>query len=344
MNSNRHTSESLSAPAFYFPVDAGAYVMKAGLRRLGTAFGNGAADQCIFQFDRDWLRYRRNKMQARVESLPKYYCTAPRFGSGERHAVTRFLLDTLLHEYPTLFRLQFLSKGKRALHCLLSGERLCFEQNLALSETLTESGAGSETQPPYRDSIDALACQIQEDLCVISTAPKGHGRVLLLHLCAPNHWAAAERIDRSFQQAHAPVPKFDRIARHTPALLDYLREAGPYVRFAWGLATDRRLNHHPEPAAGWADPATWHGRRFNRAVPALYLRVERQVLTRIAANDCVLFTIRTYFTDVQELDPKQRSALAHAIGAMDGQIARYKGLLGQQEDLVRWLRGGKESV
>lgn len=324
---------TLPPPAAYFPVQAGPYVMKAGLARLDTGFGNGAADACAIQLDRQWPRYRANKLRARAESLDKYYCLAQGCDAGTRRAVAGWLLDTLLREYPNLFRLQRQVGGTQRLHCLLSGDRLQFDTAM----DLIAGDGGNAVQPPYRDSLDALACQIQEDLSVVNTEPEGHGQVTMLHLCAPNHWAAAQRIGRSFQEAHAPVPKFERIARHTGALLANLRDGGPYVRFAWGLATDQRLNHHPAADPGWADPGSWHGRRFEPAQPALFLRVERQLLAGLAANRSILFAIRTYFTDVRNLRPQQQRTLAAALRAMDPEIARYKGLAEQREPMARWL-------
>lgn len=334
MRASTLSTESLPPPAHYFPVRPGPYVMKAGLARLGTPVGNGAADGRILQLDRQWARYRANKLQARTEALSKYYCAVPAFDGAIRNAVAALLLDTLAAEYPEQFILEQRSTKQRRLHCPTSGEQLDFD----IHGRLTGAHCAEDVRPPYRDNLDALTCQIQEDLAVVSTTPRECGQVLMLHLCAPNHWAAGDRIGRSFQEAHGPVPQFQRVARHTPALLANLRDAGPYVRFAWGLATDPRLNHHPEPPPGTVDAAAWHGRQFDPAEPALYLRVERQVLVGIPAADCFVFAIRTYITPADELTPDQRRMLADAVLGMDEEIVEYKGLSGQQTAIAHWLR------
>lgn len=324
---------SLPPAASYFPVRAGTYVMKAGLARLGTWFGNGDADGRLLQLDRDWPRYRANKLHARAESLDKYHVSVPDLSPSLQRQVVALLLATLTRDYPLHFRAEPLPGGQQWLHCALTGEHLRLDRDLQLLETRAEA----LPDPPYADALDALACQIQEDLAVVSTAPEGHGRVLALHLCAPNHWAAGDRVGRSFQEAHRPVPQFERVARHTPKLLENLRDAGPYVRFAWGLSTDDRLNHHPEAPPDWPDPDTWQGRRFDSARPELFLRVERQALTGLPAAQCFVFAIHTYFTAAVRLQPQQRRVLADAVRGMDPEIARYKGLLGQQDAIARWL-------
>ncbi len=333
MNSPSASKALLPAPARYFPVDAGAYAMKAGLARLGTEFGNGDPERQLVQIDRQWPTYRGSKLRARRESLDKYYCAVGGFDDASRHAVTQLLLDTLLREHPTWFRRQQESGGYLSLRCRLSGEVLRFDDDLDLVHTTAEA----PVQPTYRDGLDALASQMQEDLSFVSAAPAGHGRVLMLHLCAPNHWAASDRIGRSFQGVHAPVPQFQRIARQTPALLANLRDRGPYVRFAWGLATDRRLNHHPQPEPGCSDAAAWQGRHFDPQRPSLFLRVERQVLVGLPAVNGVLFAIRTYLTDVADLTPEQRRVLAAALRTMDEEIAGYKGLAGARTAMAAWL-------
>lgn len=330
--------KQLPASARYFPVRAGAYVMKAGLARLGTPFGNGASDERLLQLDRTWPRYRDNKLRARAESLDKYYCAVPDLDATVPRAVSGLLIDTLATDYPLHFQRERRADGAQVLHCALTGEALEFDAQLRLRNCQPPS-AQSRLQPPYRDTLDALACQIQEDLAIVSTDPAGQGRVLLLHLCAPNHWGAADRIGKSFDDAHRPVPQFQRIARHAPRLLDNLRDAGPYVRFAWGLATDARLNHHPQPPADCEDRDAWHGRSFDVNDPQLWLRVERQALRGVPSARCFVFAIRTYFTDVRDLATQQRRVLADAVRQMDPEIARYKGLLGQQQAIAQWLEG-----
>ena len=93
-----------------------------------------------------------------------------------------------------------------------------------------------------------------------------------------------------------------------------MMEKGPFVRFAWGMSTDRRLNHHPPPPPG-VDAAAWHGRNFNADRPALYMRVERQVLSPFSQLDASFFAIRPYFYDCAQLDLEQRNLLADALQA-----------------------------
>jgi hypothetical protein len=118
-----------------------------------------------------------------------------------------------------------------------------------------------------------------------------------------------------------------------------MMEKGPFVRFAWGLSTDQRLNHHPQPPSG-VDAEAWYGRNFNADRPALYMRVERQVLWPFRQQDASFFAIRPYFYDCAQLDRHQRNQLADALEGMSSATLEYKGLGEGQSAMCHWLRSG----
>jgi hypothetical protein len=105
---------------------------------------------------------------------------------------------------------------------------------------------------------------------------------------------------------------------------------GPFVRFAWGVATDAELNHHPRNE--------FKGREFDPQNPELYLRIERQTITSFPFAGGALFTIRTYLLNcATEISPTERTALVSAIESMTPESLAYKGLERTREEIVRWL-------
>ena len=192
-------------------------------------------------------------------------------------------------------------------------------------------------QPPYIDSLDALACQIHEDLALVSRRTDGSDWLAAVHLCCPNHWAAEEKVGRDFAQVHAPVAGMGPLNQRSADLVRAMIERGPYMRFAWGLGTDTRLNHHPEPPPG-IPPADWQGRHFDPEHPRLFVRVERQVLWGFPQQEAALFTIRTYFRDCARLTPQERTQLRLAISSMTPQTLAYKGLAAHRDPILEWLK------
>ncbi|MBG1259225.1 heme-dependent oxidative N-demethylase subunit alpha family protein [Nostoc commune] len=115
----------------------------------------------------------------------------------------------------------------------------------------------------------------------------------------------------------------------------------PMVRFAWGLSTETRLNHHPEAPLG-VSVSQWQGRSFDLEHPKLYLRIERQVIWGLPEYEAALFTIRTYFRDcgVVKKDAVLRSKLYAAIQSMTPEALVYKGLVESKVNILQWLEDG----
>lgn len=316
---------------FYFPLQSGRYEVKPGLFRFPHDFNNGVVDEKVFQFDGLFDRYRAVKLAAREERLGKYYCKHRPTEPVPRQ-LSQFLIETLCRQAPEYFELSQHDKLIQ-LHCKLTGETLLLDEDYQLRDT-----RGLRHETGYQDILDAIACQLQEDLALIKLDDSGHELISHLHLCFPNHWSAEAKIGRGFIRAHVPVPEMERINRHIDKLIPALIYKGPYVRFAWGIATDTRLNHHPVAAAG-VSQQEWQGRMFDPLNPALYLRVERQTLNGLPKLRSVLFTIRTYFYDITQLikNTEHKAMLISAIHSMTDDELMYKGLKEDKTNILSWL-------
>jgi hypothetical protein len=130
----------------------------------------------------------------------------------------------------------------------------------------------------------------------------------------------------------------EKINRRADAIVNTMITQKPMVRFAWGLSTDTRLNHHPEPPPD-VSVNDWQGRSFDQQQPQLYLRIERQVIWGLPEYEAALFTIRTYFRDcsVVKQDPVLRSKLYAAIESMTLASLVYKRLTESKDSILQWL-------
>ncbi len=333
----------LPPPCRYYPLANGKYEVAAGLRPLGTDFGNSEHDGKVFLVDETYPKYRKTKELARAERLEKYYPPTADFDPPAFEAVTRFMVDKLVAEWPAFFRLR--TEGERSiLECTLSAERIIFDVKMNL---ISSSGVTGRSIPPYRDLFDALSTQVQEDLSVWRRdanvqsqdlvanpdgSPSAKEWMAAIHLCYANHWGAEEKIGRPFNTVHAPVAAFQKLAKGAPSLVEMMVNKGPFVRFAWGIATDAELNHHPQNE--------FQGRQFDAANPGLFLRIERQTLSPFPTVGASLFTIRTYFLDCEkDLSVAERDALSRAIDSMSPESLVYKGMTKTKEPIKAWLAG-----
>lgn len=315
---------------FYFPLLSGRYEVKPGFYKLGYDFGNGRADENLFQVDRQFAEYRSAKQHARDENPAKYICYAD-YTSEHDRIINQFIIQRLCHDHPDYFRLQPDSNGQR-LECRLTGESLLFTTDGDFLDRNSSTATGSHS---YSNGFDALAMQVQEDLALV-TINATENSLAAVHLCLPNHWDPREKVGTDFIQVHQPVPGMEKINQSSAKLLNSCLHQGPFVRFAWGLSSDTRLNHHPEPPPD-TDPVEWQGRRFDRNHPAAWLRVERQTLTGLPDINGILFTIHTYHYALSELTQEHRNAIARAIRSMSTPSLAYKGLNEDFAELIDWL-------
>ncbi|BAZ10575.1 hypothetical protein NIES4071_23980 [Calothrix sp. NIES-4071] len=320
------------AAARYFPLDNGRYEVKPGMAPLGKCFGNGAADNHVFQIDNTFTDYRNTKLAARQECLSKYFQTS-NYSDIIATAVAKFIIRRLTYEHPNYFHVESCTSGI-ALNCQLTQETLYFNNNYNFQKVDIQ---GDTISPPYICSLDALAAQVQEDITVICRADNINW-VGAIHLCFPNHWSAEDKIGRDFATVHAPVAGMERINQRAQAIMNTMIMHQPMVRFAWGLSTDTRLNHHPQPPLNIAGEV-WSGRKFDINNPRLYLRIERQVIWGLPECDASVFTIRTYFRDVAQIkqDAHQRQKLVSAIKSMTADSLIYKGLVESRDAILAWL-------
>jgi dimethylamine monooxygenase subunit A len=319
----------MATTARYFPLDNGRYEVKPGMAPLGFCYGNGAADKLVFQIDDTFALYRREKLASRQESLSKYFQTY-NYADEVAFGVTQFIIRRLAEEHPNYFHVESYYSGI-ALNCKLTQEILYFDKNYCLQRI---DGAIS---PSYSCSLDALASQVQEDITVICRRNNTNW-VGAIHLCFPNHWSAEDKIGKDFATVHAPVAGIEKINKRAQAITNTMIMHRPMVRFAWGLSTDTRLNHHPQPPLN-TSVEVWEGRKFDINEPRLYLRIERQVIWGLPECDAAIFTIRTYFRDVAEIkqDATLREKLVSAIYTMSEDSLVYKGLVDSRHSILAWL-------
>ncbi|MDZ7960512.1 MAG: DUF3445 domain-containing protein [Aulosira sp. DedQUE10] len=311
----------------------GRYEVKPGMMAFGCCLGNGEADGQVFQIDENFTDYRQAKLLARAERLSKYYQTH-KYSTAVAGAIARLIVERLTQDHPQYFGYQKSTANTLIFHSQLTKETLYLDANWHLQRV-----EGSSVFPVYTSTLDALAAQVQEDFTVICRGNDGCNWLSAVHLCYPNHWAAEEKIGQDFAAIHTHVAGMEKINRRADAIANTMISCKPMVRFAWGLSTDIRLNHHPEPPPDLS-VSEWQGRSFDPQNPRLYLRIERQVIWGLPEDETALFTIRTYFRDCSLIkqDSLLRDKLCAAIESMSAESLIYKGLTDSKASILNWLK------
>jgi hypothetical protein len=186
-----------------------------------------------------------------------------------------------------------------------------------------------------REPLDWAGRQVVEDLILLSGDAAAGFPIVAGQLCFPNDWSLPDKLGRPVLGAHAPVPGFSREAGEaTLRLLRRLRPGRPVWRANWAVRATDALDL--SPTAG--PVATGHVDAGN-AGETLFVRVERQTLSRLPETGAILFTVHTRSRPLGLVagDPERARRLLDAVRSMPPEMARYKGITPLQDALVAYL-------
>jgi dimethylamine monooxygenase subunit A len=181
--------------------------------------------------------------------------------------------------------------------------------------------------------IDAAGRLVAEDLCLLVLRA---GRWVLGagSVCFPSHWRLTDKLGAPMAVVHGPVPDYATdLADRVDRFLDKLRAGRGVRRRNWTVHTrpDLFAPERPPPP----DPPITAGDAGQR----LWLRSERQTLTRLPQSGAIVFTIRTQQTPLAAVatHPDLRTRLAQAIAARPPHQTAYRGGEALRQPLLAWL-------
>ena len=181
---------------------------------------------------------------------------------------------------------------------------------------------------------------MQEDLTLLA----GDEATLLAgQLCFGNGWCLDEKMGLPFGPIHAPIlPIAEPMLRAAQQLMVRLPAGRPVWRANWSVKITDQLDMTSRHTAALdqllADqlpgltPATVGER--------LYLRIERQTLTRLPRSGAVLFGIHTYqnrLADEIATRPGAADRLAGVFGTAPPALLAYKGMTAFMPALLTYL-------
>jgi dimethylamine monooxygenase subunit A len=177
---------------------------------------------------------------------------------------------------------------------------------------------------------------VQEDLCIIQTNEGAPPRFTAAVLCFPSRWRLHEKLGHPLVAVHGPVPFYgERLATPVDRFMAKVRPGHIASRLNWSVLDDPAMY---QPTGKWRE-ATNAAITPDNAGDALYLRVERQTLTRLPGTNAVLFGIRvhSYPLATAITTPVTAARLAEAVRALPEETVRYKSLKAFGPAMLAWL-------
>ncbi len=200
-------------------------------------------------------------------------------------------------------------------------------ENHLLNETATFTFGDAATLPVA--PLDWVGRQIQEDLLVLA----GDGPSLVAgQLCFGNVWSLDEKLGLPFWEIHAPItPIVEPMMRAAQNVMNRLPVGRPVWRLNWSIKTSDQLdmttrrmpelNQQLHDQLPFLTPETIDSQVF--------IRIERQTLTRLPRSQAILFGLHTYQNRLDhELAQRTNAAqkLLNVLTTAPPALIAYKGI------------------
>jgi dimethylamine monooxygenase subunit A len=188
---------------------------------------------------------------------------------------------------------------------------------------------------PPCDPLELAGRLVQEDLCIIQNSDEAPIFTAAI-LCFPSRWRLHEKLGKPLVAVHGPVPFYaDRLAVPVDRFMARVKPGHIASRLNWSVLDDPAMY---QPTGKWREAAN-SAITPDNAGDTLYLRVERQTLTRLPRTDAVLFGIRvhSYKLAMAITTPAVAAQLAEAVRALPEETRHYKSLKAFGPALLTWL-------
>ncbi|MGA0612554.1 heme-dependent oxidative N-demethylase subunit alpha family protein [Caldimonas sp. KR1-144] len=227
--------------------------------------------------------------------------------------------------------------GDRGLAAPLLGWSVAWDGALSASSPATHATAGAvlAALPAERRLAGLASLALHEDLAIVDGA---EAALPWLAVCLPSHWVPADKVGRSFAQAHAPVADNALVVNAARQLCALVCREPRWERFVWTVVPHGGHDHHPQRHQDrW--PAAPDESGLDAWARSLWFRTERQSFIPVAGKAQAVFTIHVAVRPLPEAleTPARAAALHAAIASMSEAVIAYRGLAAARAPLLAWL-------
>ncbi|MCY4265223.1 MAG: DUF3445 domain-containing protein [Gammaproteobacteria bacterium] len=174
---------------------------------------------------------------------------------------------------------------------------------------------------------------VQDDLCLLQPQAEEY-RLTVGSVCSPSRWRLQEKIGKSIDWIHVPVPDYQQtLSERVNRLLAGMKPGNPVQRYNWSIQPGNELNWQRRESMD-SESLRWHW------------RVERQTLLKLPRTGAVMFCIRIFLHSFDRMEETIkllsgnsdsqgfRKVLLAIINRTPSPIRHYKGLT---DTLIREL-------
>ncbi|WP_321374558.1 DUF3445 domain-containing protein [Pseudomonas extremaustralis] len=313
-----NSPECIARAPFPFPDDEYMYSMNL---EPHVSVGDGAF-RAIFDIDEHYISECRDRAITLEKDPGMHYVSAPHMMEAQWDLL-ELIMEAYAQDYPEYFTLE------------RDGTRWHWTNKLlGIDDTFT---FGDPTTLPY-EPMEYITRQAQGDW------------VLQEERDGTLYWGAGiatQRADYSLRfnlgmawhEFHGPVPLVKETGMLDRALkfLLRLRCGHPVRRLNWSLTVNPRLDVSAESLPDWAPDRTTV--TAENAGKQVYLRIELQPLHRLPRSNAIVFPIRTYLLNLEDIatNPAWAKRMHRVLKSLNQDLVDYKGFTRYRDAAVEWL-------
>lgn len=227
-------------------------------------------------------------------------------------------------------RARFLTNDADKYSALLADAEPALQDTIELARAI---GVSIDQSLSAREQLLALGRAWETDFVWMQAAENGVHRLIGGVVCFPSFWDIREKIGRPMSDIHAPVPGLNAaLGQKIEGFLTALIPGASWAREIVGYCRDSELNHHPTRPFQRLDPTV--------TVDGFWIRLEHQLLLRLAPSGSILFGIRVEVFSLASLlaDSQIASRLIRVLSTMSPEAAVYKGVAQSRAHVVDLIR------
>lgn len=183
------------------------------------------------------------------------------------------------------------------------------------------AGPGKGTWPT---TLERAASTVSDDFCVLMRDGDGLWRLEAASVAAPTFWRLEDTIGQPLSGLHAPVPGANpEMVGRIQRMFDAIQPGAVLERFNWNVQPGpERFTPSQAAFKAKADSMPAEG-----ALEALWLRVERQTITKLPQTGAMVFSIRVAIDPLRAAlpDATHLEAFRAAWDGISTSLAAYKG-------------------
>lgn len=239
-----------------------------------------------------------------MKTVPQETCLVDSRATQAVKEVYETILDYMICRYPAYFH----KKGDKIVNGILAKEIPCYAGNL----------------PPHR-LLELIGANVEEDVHLLEFDPQSQEYNLRASTgFGANGFYWRKKFGNIITKIHEPVPQYEEKLKFSMNRYFSKIQSGQWVRrFTWGIQLGSDLfkpeGNHNAKSEGKTLRASELD--FNN----VFMRLEKQILTRLPRTKFILFTVKTYLYPLCDI---KREGLGHSMvrgfDAWPDQMKQYK--------------------